>query len=66
MKERVVIRWIHIVGSIALSVFVYFPKREDHPALILSMQVFTIPVLAMTGLWLWQGHRIKKLLGSFQ
>lgn len=65
MKERTIIRWIHIVGSIALSFFVYFPEREEHRALILSMQLFTVPALALTGLWLWQGNRIKRFLRSF-
>jgi hypothetical protein len=64
MQERTIIRWIHIVGSIALSVFVYFPQREEHLALILSMQLLTVPALALTGLWLWQGHRIKRFLRS--
>jgi hypothetical protein len=65
MKERNLIRWIHLIGSGAIGTFVYSPWRNQADFL-LSMRVLILPVLTLTGLWMWQGHRIKQLLSSFQ
>ena len=65
MRERNVMRWIHLAGSAAIGTFVYSPWRNQ-TEFLLSMQVFVIPTLVFTGLWMWQGHRLKKFLNSSQ
>jgi hypothetical protein len=65
MRERDVMRLVHLVGSAAIGTFVYSPWRNQ-AWLLLSMRVVVIPVLIFTGLWMWQGHQMKKFLSSSQ
>lgn len=63
MRERDVMRWVHLTGSAAIGTFVYSPWRNQ-AEFLLSMRVLVIPALIFTGVWMWQGHRMKKLLSS--
>jgi hypothetical protein len=63
MKERDAMRGVHLVGSAAIGTFVYSPWRNQAEFLS-SMRVLVIPVLIFTGLWMWQGHWMKKFLSS--
>lgn len=65
MRERDLMRWIHLLGSATIGTFVYSPWRNE-PMFVLSMRVLVIPILALTGLWMWQGHRLKKFFSSSQ
>jgi hypothetical protein len=65
MQERNLMRWIHLLGSGAIGTFVYSPWR-DEPTFVLSMRILVIPILTLTGLWMWQGYRLKKILKSSQ
>lgn len=65
MKERTLMRWIHLIGSMALGMFVYSPWR-NYPLFVLTMQVLIVPVLTFSGLWMWKGHQLKKLFASLQ
>lgn len=65
MKERNLIRWIHFISSGAIGTFVYSPWRNQ-TEFLWSMRVLIIPVLTLTGLWMWKGHRIKQVLSSSQ
>lgn len=65
MHERNLMRWIHLVSSVAIGTFIYSPWRNE-ATFLLSMQVFVIPILTLTGLWMWHGHRLKKLIRSAQ
>lgn len=64
MQERNLMRWMHLIGAAVIYTFVYSPWGNE-PAFLLSMRILIIPILTLTGLWMWQGHRLKKLLSSF-
>ncbi len=58
---RTQLRWIHILASALLGMFVYSPWRSSHTlGIVISFAVF--PILTITGVWMWKGARIKKLL----
>lgn len=59
--ERKVIRWLHIIGGTLLAVYVYSPWSAIQ-AFDLAMKIFILPLLIASGLWLWKGMFIKKLL----
>ena len=63
MRTRDLMRWIHLIGAAVILTFVYSPWRNA-PAFLLSMRVLIIPILLLTGLWMWQGHRLNRLSGS--
>ena len=58
--KRSVFRWIHIVFSIPIIGYVYSPFAEL-PNYAPVVWFISIPVLVLTGLWMWKGHLIRRL-----
>ncbi len=55
------LRLFHILASVILGMFIYSPWRSNQTfAIAMSFAIF--PILTLTGLWMWQGSRINKLL----
>jgi hypothetical protein len=55
------LRLIHILASVGLGAFIYSPWRSNATfTLVMSLVIF--PLLALTGLWMWQGARIQQWL----
>ena len=63
--ERKVMRWIHLILSIPIIGYIYGPVAERPEAVIVVRFVF-VPVVVLTGLWMWKGHVIKKLFRKRQ
>lgn len=61
--ERVILRWIHIVLSVPIIGYVYSPF-EELPDYAPVVRYIAIPVLIVTGSWMWQGHRLRKVLSK--
>ncbi|MDB5013503.1 MAG: hypothetical protein JWQ25_1705 [Daejeonella sp.] len=61
--ERKVIRWVHILLSIPIIGYIYGPVAENPHAVIAVRWVF-LPVIILSGFWLWKGHWLKKKLKS--
>ena len=59
---RVALRWSHILAGALVAAVVYSPLREN-AAFVLAAQVALLPVLILTGLWMWQQARVRRLLG---
>ena len=63
MKEstkRSIFRWIHIVFGIPIIGYVYSPFKELPNYAPLTRFVF-LPVILLTGLWMWKGHVVRRL-----
>lgn len=60
---RTMRRWSHVVAGALLAAFVYSPLHESD-AFVLFVQVALIPALVLTGLWMSQQARIKRLLAG--
>ena len=58
-SQRTVFRWVHIVCGLPLIGFVYGPPEEVAPYAPVFRYVF-VPVLVLSGLWLWKGHLITR------
>jgi hypothetical protein len=54
-------RAIHLIGAAALLVYVYVPLGGD-PTIRMVMQVVVFPILALTGMAMWQLPRITRRL----
>ena len=61
--ERSIVRWIHILFGLPLIGFVYGPPAETEPYRYLFQYVF-VPVLLLSGLWMWKGHLVRRLLSK--
>lgn len=49
----------HLLLAVALGAFVYSPLRTD-PGAVLAVRFVLFPLLAVSGLLLWQGPRLRR------
>ena len=61
--QRTIVRWIHIVLAIPIAGYVYSPF-EQLPNYAPVVRFVAIPVLVVTGLWMWKGHVLRRLLSK--
>ena len=59
--ERKIIRWIHILFSIPILGYIYGPVAGIPEAAFATRWVF-LPMIVLSGFWLWKGHWFKKAL----
>jgi len=59
--KRSIFRWIHLVFAIPIIGYVYSPFRElpNHAPVV---RYVAVPVIALTGLWMWKGHLLRRLV----
>lgn len=66
MKEatkRSIFRWIHIIFGIPMIGYIYdSPSDTQYYAPI--VRYFFLPVLLLSGLWMWKGHVLRRLLSK--
>ena len=64
MKEttkRSILRWIHIVLAIPIAGYVYSPFKEL-PNYAPVVRYFAVPAIVLTGLWMWKGQVVRRLI----
>jgi predicted tellurium resistance membrane protein TerC len=61
--QRMIFRWIHIVLAIPIIGYVYSPF-ENLPDYAPVVRFISIPVLVLTGLWMWKGHLLRRLFSK--
>ena len=54
---------IHIVFAIPIAGYVYSPF-EDIPEYAAPTRFVFFPVLVLTGLWMWKGHVLRRLISK--
>jgi thiosulfate reductase cytochrome b subunit len=63
MKEgtkRSILRWTHLVLAIPIIGYIYSPF-ENLPDYAPVVRFVAIPVMLLTGLWMWKGHAIRRI-----
>jgi hypothetical protein len=66
MKEatkRSIFRWIHIVFSIPIIGYIYSPF-EELPKYASRVRFVVVPVMLLSGLWMWKGHVLRRLISK--
>jgi hypothetical protein len=64
MKEttkRSLVRWIHIIFGIPLLGYIYSPF-EAIPNYAPATRFVFVPVIVLSGLWMWKGHVLRRLI----
>jgi hypothetical protein len=61
--QRLVFRWIHIVCSIPIVGYIYSAFDQIPNYAPLTRFVF-LPVMVLTGLWMWKGHLVRRLVSK--
>ena len=60
---RLIFRWIHIVFSIPILGYIYSPF-DQIPNYAPATRFVFVPVLALSGLWMWKGHVVRRLISK--
>jgi len=64
MKEatkRSIFRWIHLVFSIPILGYIYSPF-DELPKYADRVRFVFVPVMILSGLWMWKGHVLRRLI----
>ncbi len=61
--QRSIFRWIHIVFAIPILGYIYSPFEKLPDYAPLTRFVF-LPVMVLTGLWMWKGHVVRRLMSK--
>jgi hypothetical protein len=62
-NQRLIIRWVHIVCSIPIIGYIYSPF-EMIPNYAPATRFVFLPVMALSGLWMWKGHVVRRLVSK--
>jgi thiosulfate reductase cytochrome b subunit len=66
MKEatkRSILRWIHIIISMPVIGYIYSPFKEI-PKYAPAVRFVFLPVMVLSGFWMWKGHVIRRLFSK--
>jgi hypothetical protein len=61
--KRSIFRWIHIVFAIPIVGYIYSPF-EQIPNYAPVVRYVAVPVIVLTGLWMWKGHLLRRLFSK--
>lgn len=61
--KRSIVRWTHLVFSIPIIGYVYSPF-EEIPNYAAPTRFVFLPVLVLTGLWMWKGETLRRLVSA--
>jgi hypothetical protein len=61
--KRSIFRWIHIVFAIPIIGYIYSPF-EQIPNYARPTRFFFVPVMVLSGLWMWKGHVLRRLISK--
>ena len=59
--ERMIFRSIHIIGAALVGTYIYSPWSSLDWFTLLN-QVVVVPMLSLSGIWMWKGQKIKAAL----
>ena len=60
---RSIFRWIHIIFSIPIIGYIYSPF-EEIPNYAPAVRFVFLPIMALSGLWMWKGHVLRRLISK--
>jgi len=61
--KRSIVRWIHIVLGIPIVGYIYSPFDQIPNYAAITRFVY-VPVLVLSGLWMWKGHVVLRLFSK--
>jgi hypothetical protein len=63
--KRSVFRWVHIICGIPILGYIYDSPSDTHNYAT-SVRYIFLPVLLLSGLWMWKGHVVRRLISKRQ
>ena len=62
-NKRTILRWIHLIFGIPIIGYIYSPFKEL-PNYAPVVRYVAFPVIALSGLWMWKGHFLRRLVSK--
>ena len=62
-QQRTILRYTHLLAGM-LNVFFIYTPLGDVREFELLVQIGLVPVIIITGIWMWQQARVRKLLAK--
>jgi len=59
--KRSIFRWIHMLLSIPILGYIYSPF-DKLPGYAFPTRYIFFPTMVVTGLWMWKGHAVRRML----
>jgi len=60
---RTIFRWVHIIVAIPILGYIYSPF-EKLPSYAPATRSVFFPIMVLSGLWMWKGHLVRRLLSK--
>jgi len=61
--KRPILRWIHIIFGIPIIGYIYSPF-EQIPNYAPADRFVFVPVILLSGLWMWKGYVLRRLISK--
>ena len=61
--KRSILRFVHLLFGVPIIGYVYSPF-ENIPQYAAPTRYVFLPMLILTGLWLWKGHTVRRLFSK--
>jgi thiosulfate reductase cytochrome b subunit len=62
--ERKILRWVHIILSFPIVGYLYEPVADEHNAAFAATKFVFVPIVILSGLWMWKGQVVRKWFRS--
>jgi thiosulfate reductase cytochrome b subunit len=62
-RVRTILRWVHLVVAIPIIGYIYSPF-DKIPDYARPTRFVFVPIMVLTGLWMWKGHLVRRLFSS--
>jgi len=62
-RSRTILRWIHLVVAIPIIGYIYSPF-DQIPNYAPATRFVFVPVMVLSGLWMWKGHLVRRLIAK--
>ena len=60
VTQRSLIRWFHLTLAIPIIGYIYSPF-DLIPSYAFPTRFIFLPAMALSGLWMWKGHWVRRL-----
>jgi hypothetical protein len=61
--KRAIFRWVHIIFGIPIIGYIYSPF-EQIPNYAPAVRFVFLPIILLSGLWMWKGHFLRRLISK--
>ena len=62
-RKRSILRWIHLILAIPILGYIYSPF-EEIPKYATRVRFVVVPVMLLSGLWMWKGQVLRRLIST--